>query len=47
MITFSTLAEAQLTELAALDAKTNKSPWSLFNYQQSYHDENHQIIVIH
>ncbi len=40
----STVSNSELAAIASLDAQVNRSPWSLFNYQQSAQDENHQII---
>ena len=37
------LKSHELAELAALDARANATPWSLFNYQQSADDPNHII----
>lgn len=34
----------ELSELAAIDARANATPWSLFNYQQSAEDPNHIIL---
>ncbi|RTL11996.1 MAG: ribosomal-protein-alanine N-acetyltransferase [Neisseriaceae bacterium] len=34
----------ELSELAAMDARTNATPWSLFNYQQSAEDPTHNIL---
>lgn len=34
----------ELPELASLDARANRSPWSLFSYQQSASQPQHQII---
>jgi ribosomal-protein-alanine N-acetyltransferase len=47
MITFRQLEKSELAELATLDAGTNRSPWSLFNYQQSYNDDTHTILGIY
>lgn len=39
-----TVSNSELAEIAALDAQVNRSAWSLFNYQQSAQDDNHQIL---
>lgn len=39
-----TVSNSELAEIAALDAQVNRSAWSLFNYQQSVQDDNHQIL---
>lgn len=39
-----TVSNSELDEIAALDAQVNRSAWSLFNYQQSAQDDNHQIL---
>lgn len=53
MISFRSLTETDLAEIARLDEISNRSPWSLFDYQQSYNNpahcllgmfDNHQII---
>ncbi len=44
MINYRKLQQPELTEIARLDAISNRSPWSLFDYQQSELNPAHYLI---